>query len=267
MTLRRGHRGDEVVTWQRQLIRAGYSLEPYGADGDFGMLTELRTFQATGSVVVDAQAALAPLPEGLEGVTFVRARHFTPSSRTRIPLVVIHTAEVAEGSLSAEAVARFFATTDRKASAHVCVDDTTLVECVMPASVAWAAPGANRHGYHYELSGYARQSAAEWLDPFSRKMLDHAAWHAARQALRYRVPLRWLDDGDFADFVRDPSCHPGGFTSHAVSARVGRNWQKWGLPKPRRTSDHWDPGPHFPAERFLELVAAEQTRLESRSCG
>ena len=42
-TLRRGSRGPDVVAWQNILIGAKKSLAPYGADGDFGGLTERKT--------------------------------------------------------------------------------------------------------------------------------------------------------------------------------------------------------------------------------
>lgn len=44
-TLRRGDEGHAVEELQHRLIVLGYSLAPYGADGDFGGLTELRVKQ------------------------------------------------------------------------------------------------------------------------------------------------------------------------------------------------------------------------------
>ena len=46
-TLAKGDKGAEVKTLQNQLITLGYSLAPYGADGDFGSTTEkqVKAFQ------------------------------------------------------------------------------------------------------------------------------------------------------------------------------------------------------------------------------
>lgn len=41
--LKRGSRGPDVSAWQSILIADGYSLYPFGADGDFGGLTERKT--------------------------------------------------------------------------------------------------------------------------------------------------------------------------------------------------------------------------------
>ncbi len=251
----RGDRGEEVRQWQRKLIACGYDLAPYGADGDFGKLTEHRTFQATGRLAHDDKALLRTLPPSLNRITFRKAKHFRSAGRTRIPLVVIHTAEVAEGSNSAEAVASFFAGGSVTASAHACYDNDSIIECVLPWDVAWAAPGANRYGYQCELSGRARQTHAEWRDEFSTLMLQNAAWHLARHVVRYEVPIRFLDDEAFAEFAREPLSHPGGFTEHAIAARVWREYDKWDLPKPKRISTHWDPGPHFPWDKFLQDVS------------
>ena len=54
-TLRRGDKGEEVVYLQKRLMAIGYSLSPYGADGDFGSTTEKRVkeFQKREQLEVD----------------------------------------------------------------------------------------------------------------------------------------------------------------------------------------------------------------------
>lgn len=54
-TLRKGDRGEAVRTLQQRLIKLGYSLDPYGADGSFGALTEKRVkaLQFTSGIVAD----------------------------------------------------------------------------------------------------------------------------------------------------------------------------------------------------------------------
>ena len=53
--LRRGSSGEAVKEMQRRLIDLGYSFEPYGADGVFGELTELRVkaFQLASGIGAD----------------------------------------------------------------------------------------------------------------------------------------------------------------------------------------------------------------------
>ena len=54
-TLRRGSKGSYVTLAQTQLINKGYSLEPYGADGSFGKVTEaaVKAFQKAHGLAQD----------------------------------------------------------------------------------------------------------------------------------------------------------------------------------------------------------------------
>lgn len=54
-TLKRGMSGGDVRALQNRLIALGYSLEPYGADGHFGLVTReaVRRFQQNTALVVD----------------------------------------------------------------------------------------------------------------------------------------------------------------------------------------------------------------------
>lgn len=170
---------------------------------------------------------------------FVEARHYRPHGSRAIDLVVVHTMEAPERAGTAAAVARWFQTTDREVSAHYCIDATTVVQCVRDEDIAWTAPGANENGIQLELAGYAGQGAAGWDDAYSRAVLARAAGLTARLCSRYRVPVRWVDEHGLRRRDR-------GITGHADVTRA------FGL------SDHLDPGPDFPAARFLEQVCARQ---------
>lgn len=54
-TIRKGSKGDDVKTMQEALLKLGYSLPKYGADGDFGSetLATLKAFQAANNLTVD----------------------------------------------------------------------------------------------------------------------------------------------------------------------------------------------------------------------
>jgi peptidoglycan hydrolase-like protein with peptidoglycan-binding domain len=54
-TLKRGSKGSYVTLAQTQLINKGYSLEPYGADGSFGKVTEaaVKAFQKAHGLAQD----------------------------------------------------------------------------------------------------------------------------------------------------------------------------------------------------------------------
>jgi len=177
----------------------------------------------------------------IETFPFVQARHFRGNSGTRaVRLIVIHSMEAPEKGDTAENVAHFFQTTDREASAHLCIDSDSIVRCVRDDDVAFAAPGANADGVHLELAGFARQTEPDWLDAFGVLMLERAADVAAQYCLKYDIPARRLSNAELANTANR------GIVSHA---QVSETFRK---------SDHTDPGSGFPWNFFLERVARNQ---------
>jgi N-acetyl-anhydromuramyl-L-alanine amidase AmpD len=167
---------------------------------------------------------------------FIPARNFTKGRTDQIELLVVHAMEAAEGHETAESVARWFAGPDApQASAHFCVDDNSVVQCVRDEDTAWHAPGANHNGLGFEHAGYSNQSTAQWDDPYSHAMLWRSARLLAAKCAEYGIPAVWLSPADLLAGRR-------GITSH------------WNVSLAFRRSDHTDPGPGFPAERYVTWV-------------
>lgn len=171
-------------------------------------------------------------------MTFVKARWFTETRGRQIDLLVVHSMEIAEYPDTAELCAAYFARTDVKASAHECVDTDSSVTCVLDKDVAYAAPGANHNGMHLELAGRARQSRAEWLDPYGTAMLrgPAASWLRRKSEL-YVIPLVYLT----AAMLRSQQ-RPRGVTTHN-EVRIA-----YGL------TSHTDPGKGFPMDVLLDAA-------------
>ncbi|MFE0648541.1 N-acetylmuramoyl-L-alanine amidase [Streptomyces sp. NPDC059534] len=171
---------------------------------------------------------------------FVQARWFGPGRTVPIRVIVVHDMEAPEGPKTAENVARWFSTlpASSKASAHVCVDNDSAVRCVADGDRAWHAPGANSDGLGIELAGYARQSRAEWLDQYSKGVLEQAARVVAGWCEKHKVPAVKLTAAELKAGKR-------GIVGHRdVSAAYGQ-------------TDHSDPGPNFPWDYFLARVNAQ----------
>lgn len=170
---------------------------------------------------------------------FVQAKWFGPGRTVPIRVVVVHDMEAPEGPMTAENVAHWFSTMDAssKASAHVCVDSNSAVRCVADGDRAWHAPGANSDGLGIELAGYARQTREEWLDQYSKGVLEQAAQVVAGWCRKHNIPAVKLTAAELKAGKR-------GIVGHRdVSAAYGQ-------------TDHTDPGPNFPWDYFLSRVNA-----------
>lgn len=167
---------------------------------------------------------------------FIQARNYTRGRSGSIDLLVIHTMENAEKPEGAESVAAWFAgSTAPEASAHYCIDNNSIVQCVRDQDIAWHAPGANHDGLGFEHAGTAKQTGRDWEDQFSRDMLERSAKLVAKKCAQYEIPPVWL-------FPADLQAGRRGITSHDnVSKAFGR-------------STHWDPGEGFNIQRYLRLV-------------
>jgi len=170
---------------------------------------------------------------------FVQARHYTAANRTKIDLVVIHTAECFEGPHSAQAVAAYFSGPDApQASAHYVVDADHVFQCVREQDIAWHAPGGNTQGIGIEHAGYARQTRAEWGDGYSERELVNSADLVGQICLRYGIPMVRLSPEEIRAGKRGLCGHVD--VTDAFSGGMG----------------HTDPGISFPWPMYLALFVA-----------
>lgn len=151
---------------------------------------------------------------------------------------VAHSMEAPEKGETAESTARFFANGSggRPSSADWCFDSNSGVECVKPEDEAYHAPPASHWTRGYEHAGYARQTAADWHDPFSWAMLQLSGAKLGEESRQFGFPLVYLDQDDLRAGKID------GVTMHNDVSQVFHQ------------SQHWDPGPGFPMAEWLEIA-------------
>lgn len=167
---------------------------------------------------------------------FIQARNYTKSNGRKITVIVIHTMEAPEKVGTARATANYFASKNApQASAHYCIDNTEIIQCVRDQDVAWHAPGANSNGIGLEHAGYAKQGTPEWSDSYSQQMLALSAALTARLCTQYSIPVTFVDA---LALTRGQS----GITTHREVSEAFRK------------SDHWDPGPGFPMTDYLNMI-------------
>lgn len=262
--LKRGLAGQDVAAWQAVLRTEarpdGWTERwPLTADGQFGPMTERSTsaFQARRGLpadgVVDAatravldptlfvEPAPAPVaPDGLPPIRFVQARDYGWAERTTIDVIVLHSAEVGEFHSSAEAVAAYFKSPVKPASAHYTVDDDSIVQSVRDKDIAFHAPGVNQRSLGIEQAGYAKQTRDEWLDPYGQRMLRLVAKLVAAKCKQYDVPMVWLTVAELAAGGR-------GLCQHRdVTAAY-----------PKSSHGHSDCGPSYPKDTVLQWITEE----------
>lgn len=174
---------------------------------------------------------------------FVEAKWYqkwTEPGRRPVRVIVIHDMEFPERKDTAEVIAHDFATrlANNKGSAHICVDSDTIIQCVKDNDVAYAAPGCNRDGIQVELAGFGRQTTDQWLDEYGIEMLALGGDAVAQYCRKYEIPPVKLED--YQLFAGKQ-----GIVGHDQVTRV----------YPKLAHGHTDPGPHFPWDHFIKVVA------------
>lgn len=252
-----GSRGPAVAQWQNYLRLKGYR-DATGtlpvADGAFGPRTAQATdalrkklnLEPTGKVDAELRAKIADSeadtqPEAVDdsAPVLVQAKNFTRGRRSPILAIVIHTAECQEVLTAAENVGAFFAGAQApKASAHYGVDADSVVRYVAETDEAWHAGPVNPWTIGIELAGKAGQTAEQWADDYSRATLERAAKVVAGLCSRYSIPIVRPELSEI------PKRASGIYGHVDVSKAYGSK------------GGHWDPGPGFDWQAFLELVKA-----------
>lgn len=171
----------------------------------------------------------------IDNPPFVRAKNYYAGRNKKVQLIVLHTMEAPEKGTTAESVAQYFKTSGVKASAHYCIDNNSVVQCVYDKDTAWACRNANSNGVQIEHAGYAKQNTEDWMDEYSKSMLEISAQIAAYLCNKFNIPVR---RAEFAG-ANDPTVIKTGLCGHADVPLHG---------------SHWDPGPDFPWDYYLEQV-------------
>jgi N-acetylmuramoyl-L-alanine amidase/Putative peptidoglycan binding domain len=170
--------------------------------------------------------------------TFIPSPFFNETNGRKIDLIVIHTMEMAEKPDTAEGCARWFQNPTAEVSAHYCVDNNSVVQCVHDKDIAWHARGGNHNSLGIEHAGTAKQTGRQWNDEYSQAMLERSATLTAELCKKHKVPPVWL-------FPADLRAGKRGITSHKnVSAAF-------------KKGNHWDPGEGFRVERYITMVRKE----------
>lgn len=160
------------------------------------------------------------------------SKWFAP--RGAIPTsVVIHCTAATNPAAS---TAAFFASSADSGSTQAVADDLEGFTCVPDDAVCAGAPPLNQEGLHIEQPGLVTWSRATWLSHDNQ--LRRVAYHVAQWCNNYQIPIVLLKT---ADLTTEKA---RGITAHMW---VSERWHQ---------STHTDPGPNFPWDVFMPMVAA-----------
>ncbi len=182
----------------------------------------------------------------MQSSRMVEAAHYGSTRLGSKPTnIIIHTAETNEIGGAARAVANYFHTNTIETSAHYCVDNKQVVQCVPLTDRAWAAPPLNTKGIHIELSGRAGQTKSQWNDTYSLDMLDLAAELVAELLIKYNwIPVKQIT-------AEELKVGRAGICGHVD------------VTKAFHKSTHTDPGINFPWPAFMKGVRGYIAALHS----
>lgn len=186
---------------------------------------------------------------------FIEAANYTDADRSASDIwyLVIHDEEAPENKGEAENIANFFAHqphNNQGTSAHRVVDNKEIIHCVHWTDIAWAAPGANTNGIHWEQSGYVRESKHEWKDPYSLAQLHLLAVDVAGMAKRVGIKPVRLEAKHLRENEAAGRGKHRGICGHDTVTKAFPN-----------IGTHTDPGPNFPWHVFMEAVIRHYERL------
>lgn len=189
-------------------------------------------------------------------MTFIQARHHGGNTNAPVTRLVIHSTCPDVGFPSASRAGRavstagYFASTSRPASAHYVVDVTTTVQCLPENTIGYHAPpnshsigieicsdGGSRASFENPSHAYTRE---QWLSPQVWPAVERAAILARDICHRHRIPVRKLSTAQ---------------VKNGMSGICGHD----NVSDAFHQSDHDDPGPYFPWDKFIAAIQGKNT--------
>lgn len=186
---------------------------------------------------------------------FIKAANFTAAKRKPedIWYLVIHDEEAPQKPNEAVAIAEYFHNQPKNnqgTSAHRVVDNTEIVRCVKWTDIAWAAPGANTNGVHWEQSGYVRQNKETWEDAYGNAQLHLLAEDVAKFCWTLSIPAVLLLPEQLRENETKGRGIHRGICGHDTVTKAFPD-----------LGTHTDPGPNFPWKDFMKMVQRYRKQL------
>lgn len=160
----------------------------------------------------------------------IPTRNYSGRNGAKVIWVAIHTTE---GIMDARDLGYYWQRIT-SGSSHAGCDNTKTVTYIDPAYASWTLLNGNSRSVNMEICGWARWTRDEWLGPQKGRLIQAANW-ARQMCDRFGIPRRYIG----AQGVARGEAGIIGHVDYTNGAKDG---------------NHWDPGPGFPWDVFINLV-------------
>jgi hypothetical protein len=160
----------------------------------------------------------------------IATSNYSSRNGQRVIWVAIHTTE---GIMDARDLGYYWQRIN-SASSHAGCDNAKTVTYVDPVYASWTLLNGNSRSVNMEICGWARWTRDEWLGPQRGRLVQAANW-ARQMCDRFGIPKRHIG----ATGVARGEAGIIGHVDYTNGAKDGT---------------HWDPGPGFPWDVFINLV-------------
>lgn len=144
--------------------------------------------------------------------------------------VAIHTTE---GIMDARDLGLYWQRINN-ASSHAGCDNVKTVTYIDPQYSSWTLLNGNSRSVNMEICGWARWTRDEWLGPQRGRLIQAANW-ARQMCERFGIPKKYIGSAGVAR-------GEAGIIGHVDYTNGAKD------------GNHWDPGPGFPWDVFIDLV-------------
>lgn len=160
----------------------------------------------------------------------IATNNYSSRNGAKVIWVAIHTTE---GIMDANDLGYYWQRITN-GSSHAGCDNVKTKTYVDPAYASWTLLNGNSRSVNMEICGWARWTREEWLGPQMGRLVQAANW-ARQMCDRFGIPKRYIG----AAGVARGEAGIIGHVDYTNGAKDG---------------DHWDPGPGFPWDVFMQLV-------------
>lgn len=160
----------------------------------------------------------------------IATSNFSSRNGAKVIWVAIHTTE---GIMDADDLGYYWQRIT-SASSHAGCDNTKTRTYIDPQYASWTLLNGNSKSVNMEICGWAKWTREEWLGAQKGRLIQAANW-ARQMCDKFGIPKKYIGSAGVAR-------GEAGIIGHVDYTNGAKD------------GNHWDPGPGFPWDVFIQLV-------------